>query len=145
MGTDAARVYSMRSYEIGQHTLEYGNDGVSVMTYRGAVSCSEMKEILATEDLSTTPEVVLVICDVRQAGKIESDARRVGARSPKPAKRYFTAYVGAGFAMRVVVDMWNRATNILHGRKYRAEFFDDHASARAWLMAQKEAYEKGTA
>jgi hypothetical protein len=135
----------MKSFDIGQHTLEYGNDGVSVMTYRGAVSCTEMKAILATEDLSATPDVVLLLCDVRQAGKIEPEARKVGARSPKPAKRYFTAYVGAGFAMRVVVDMWNRATNILHGRKYRAEFFDDIESARAWLLAQKEAYDKGLA
>lgn len=135
----------MRSHEIGQHTLVYDDDGVSIMTYRGAVSSSEMKAILATEDLSKVPEVVLLICDVRQVGKIDSEARRVGARSPKPAKRYFTAYVGAGFAVRVMVDMWNRATNFFHGRKYYAEFFDDHQSARAWLLAQKTAYEQGLA
>jgi hypothetical protein len=141
----ARRVSSMRSFEIGQHTLVYGNDGVSVMTYRGPVTCAEMQAILDTEDLAATPEVVLLICDIREAGKIDSEARRVGARSPKPAKRYFTGYVGAGFTMKVMIDMWNRATNILQGRKYICEFFDDHQAARKWLLAQKEAYEKGLA
>jgi hypothetical protein len=132
----------MKSYDIGRHTLVYGDDGVSTMIYRGPVSCDEMKAILATEDLKQVPDVVLLIVDLRQGGKIDPEARKVGARSPKPAKRYFTAFVGAGFGMRVIIDMWNRATNILQGRKYQSEFFDDLDSARAWLLAQRTAFEK---
>ena len=92
----------MKVCEIGRHTLVYGDDGVSVMTYRGDVSVEEMKAILETEELPQVPDVVMLICDMREMGKIAPEARSMGARNPKPAKRYLTAYVGASFAVRVV-------------------------------------------
>ncbi|MDI3283392.1 hypothetical protein [Polyangium sp. 15x6] len=133
----------MRTHEIGRHSLIYGDDDVSTMIYRGRVSYAEMREILATEDLSNVPDVVLLICDIRAFGGMDSETRRLGATNPKPAKRYFTAYIGAGFSLRVFVNMWNRATNFIHGEKYVSGFFDDEASARAWLVEQREAFERG--
>jgi hypothetical protein len=132
----------MRTHQIGRHTLIYGDDGVSILIYRGQVSYDEMRETLATEDLSNVPDVVLVICNLREFGGMDGETRRLGATNPKPAKRYFTAYIGAGFSLRVFVNMWNRATNFLQGEKYVAGFFDDEASARAWLLAQREAFER---
>jgi len=132
----------MKKFEIGRHTLTYGDDGISVMVYRGPILAAEMVQILATEDRSNAPEVVLLVCDVADAGKLDAEARRIGARSPKPSKRYYTAYLGAGFGYRIMVDMWNRAVNFIHGKKYFSEFFDDEASARVWLLAQREAYDK---
>ncbi len=131
----------MRVCEAGRHTLVYGDDGISILTYRGPVSAAEMKTILDSEDLANVPDVVLVICDMRQLGPIDPEARRMGARSPKPAKRYFTAYIGATFALRVVVDLWTRATNAFHGKKYSVDFFDDIEAARVWLLARRAAFE----
>lgn len=133
----------MKTYEIGRHTLTYGDDGISVIIYRGPVSYDEMKAIIDTDDFSYVPPAVLLLCDFREAGRISPEARRLGATHPKPSKRYYTAYVGVSFSVRMIIDMWNRATNFLHGEKYVAAFFDDHASARAWLLARKEAFEKG--
>ncbi|MDI1475179.1 hypothetical protein [Polyangium sp. y55x31] len=133
---------AVQAHEIGRHSLIYGRDGVSTMIYRGRVSCDEMRKILSTEDLSNVPDVVLLICDMRAFEGMDGETRRLGATNPKPAKRYFTAYLGAGFSLRVFVNMWNRATNFIHGEKYVAAFFDDEASARAWLLAQREAFER---
>lgn len=135
----------MKVHEIGRHTLELGDDGVFVLIYRGDVSADEMRKILDTEDRTNVPEVVLFLCDTSQMGRIDAQARKMGAETPKPAKRYFTAYVGAGFGLRVIIDMWTRATNFIHGKKYDVEFFDDYAPARAWLLARREAFEQGKA
>ncbi|MDI1449941.1 hypothetical protein [Polyangium sp. 6x1] len=132
----------MKTHHIGRHTLIYGDDDVSTMIYRGPVSCDEMRAVLATEDLSNVPDAVLLICDMREFGGMDGETRRLGATNPKPAKRYFTAYLGGGFSMRVFVNMWNRATNFIHGEKYVAGFFEDEASARAWLLSQREAFER---
>jgi len=132
----------MKVHDIGRHTLVYGDDDVSTMTYRGRVSYNEMREILATEDLANVPEAVLLICDIRAFEGMDSETRRLGATNPKPAKRYFTAYLGAGFSLRVFVNMWNRATNFIHGEKYVSDFFEDEASARTWLLTQREAFEQ---
>lgn len=133
----------MKTHEIGRHTLIYGDDGVSVMIYRGRVTLEEMREILATEDLDNVPPVVLVLADIRELTEVDSDARRLGAKNPKPAKRYYTAYIGASLGLQVLVNIWNRAANFLHGKKYTARFFDDHEAGRAWLLAQRAAFERG--
>lgn len=135
----------MKVHEIGRHTLELGEDGVSVLIYRGDITADEMQRLLDTEDRTNVPDVVLVLCDTSQMGRIDAQARKLGAESPKPAKRYFTAYVGAGFAMRVLIDMWTRATNFMHGKKYEVDFFDDYAKGRAWLLARRDAFERGAA
>ncbi|TKD12161.1 STAS/SEC14 domain-containing protein [Polyangium fumosum] len=132
----------MKTHDIGRHTLVYGDDDVSVMTYRGRVTYNEMREILATEDLANVPAAVLLICDIRAFEGMDGETRRLGATNPKPAKRYFTAYLGAGFSLRVFVNMWNRATNFIHGAKYVSGFFEDEAAARAWLLEQREAFER---
>jgi len=132
----------MKTYEIGRHTLIYGDDDVNVMIYRGPISYDEMRAMVATDDVANSPEVVLLLVDMREFGGMDSETRRLGATAPKPAKRYFTAYIGAGFSLRVFVNMWNRATNFIHGERYLAGFFDDEASARAWLREQKVAYER---
>lgn len=132
----------MKVHQIGRHTLEYGDDGVSVLIYRGDVTTDEMRQTLETQDPTQVPDVAMVICDLRDLGKIHSGARRLGAESPKPGKLYLTAYVGTSFATRVVVDMWTRATNLLQGNKQRVDFFNDHESARRWLLAEKEKFEQ---
>lgn len=134
----------MKSHEIGRHTLVYGDDDVSLLIYRGPISFDEMKAILDTEDLSKVPDTVLLICDVTEAGRISAEARRLGATNPKLAKRYLTAYVGATFGYRVLIDMWTRATNLLQGFKYIVGFYDNHDDARKWLLAQRAAFEKQT-
>jgi len=132
----------MREYQIGRHTIEIGDDGVALVIYRGDVSADEMREMLATEDRTKAPDTILVLCDLGELGKIHPEARRLGAENPKLAKKYFTAYVGTSFTIRVMVDMWTRATNLLQGDKYQVDFFNDHASGRRWLLEQREKFLK---
>jgi len=135
----------MKTHQIGRHTLTYGDDGISVMVYRGHVSAEEMRDILDTEDLSNVPEVILLLCDMREFGGMHGEARRLGATGPKLAKKYFTAYIGFGFALQVFVTMWSKATNILQGDKFVTQCFDDPDAARAWLLEQKELFQRQNA
>lgn len=133
----------MRITPFGRHLLTEHDDGVIETVYDGHVSHEEMQAMIAHEDLSNVPDVRLLLVNMRAFGGMDPRARRLGATAPKPSKRYFTAYIGVGFGLRVFVDMWSRAANFIHGEKYFPGFFDDERSARAWLLAQREAFERG--
>jgi hypothetical protein len=122
----------------GCHTVEFGEDEIAVLTYRGTVSAQEMRDMLALEDArSSNAAYALTICDVREFGGMDGPTRKISADHPRRCPMFFTAYVGASFSLRVVIAMYEKAVNLLHGEKYASAFFDNHAAARAWLLAKR--------
>lgn len=118
----------------GRHTLCFEEPGVAVITYHGDVDAEEMQVLCDVPDQERhRGRFQLTLCDLRELGAISPEARKVGAQRKRPAAVYYTAYVGASFAMRVVVSMWTRGANFLQGPKNQVGFFDDMDQARAWL------------
>lgn len=125
---------SSETVRFGRHILRFEEPGVAVITYHGDVDAEEMQVLCDVPDQERhRGRFQLTLCDLRQLGTISPEARKVGARRQRPAAVYYTAYVGASFAMRVVVSMWTRGANFLQGPKNQVGFFDDMDEARAWL------------
>ncbi len=125
---------------IGKHVLHYEDPGIAVLVYDGPMSVEEMRILCAIPDVEEHKNrYQFTLCEVTNFGGLDSAARKEGTKRPRPAAIYYTAYVGAGFGMKVMVSMWVRATNILQGPKNVAGFFDDRESAKAWLVAQHAA------
>lgn len=133
----------MKVTRFGAHVMTEYDDGVLHTVYNGPVSYEEMQAMIDYEDLTNSPKVRLLIFDLHKFGGMDGATRRLGATAPKPSQRYFTAYLGASFSLRVFASMWNRATNFMHGEKYFLGFFEDERAAREWLHAQREAFERG--
>lgn len=132
--------YAQRgTFQIGKHTLHYEDPGIAVLAYDGPMSADEMAAMCAIPDvIEHKNEFQLLLCDLTKFEGLDGKARKIGAQRPRPSKIYYTAYVGAGFAMQVTVSMWVRATNIVQGPKNEAAFFKDHAAAKAWLVAKHQ-------
>jgi hypothetical protein len=122
----------------GKHTIHYEDPEIAVVTYHGRVSLDETRGMIAVEDIrGPHAEFQLTLCDLREFEGMDGAARKLAAERPRPAATYFNAYIGASFSMRVFVGMWSRAANLLQGEKNVTAFFDDHASARKWLIEQR--------
>lgn len=132
--------------QMGKHRLHYEDPGIAVLVYDGPMSADEMAILCAIPDvIEHQNQFQLTLCDVTKFGGLDGKARKLGSERPRPAKIYHSAYVGASFAMQVTVSMWVRATNILQGPKNSAAFFNDRASAKAWLIAKREEQLAGSA
>lgn len=125
----------------GKHRLSFDDPGIAVIVYDGPVTAAEMQILCDVPDVEEhANQFQLTLCDMRKFGGLNTEARKLGAQRPQPAAIYYAAYVGASFSMKAIVGMWTRATNILRGPKNEVAFFDDMDSAKAWLIAKREAH-----
>lgn len=122
----------------GKHRIFYEDPGISIIEYGGAVTADEMRILCSFPDVEEYgTQFQLNICDMRNFGGVDSEGRKLAAQRPQPAAIYYAAYVGASFTMKAIVGMWARAMNILRGPKNVVAFFDDMASAKAWLIEKR--------
>ncbi|MDC3961199.1 hypothetical protein [Polyangium jinanense] len=125
--------------QFGKHTLTFEEPGIAVHIYRGPITVDDMRILVALPDMDEHEgKFQLALFDMQAFGGLDSTARKMGAERPRPAGTYYSAYVGATFKMRVVVALFMRAANLLQGQKNVSAFFEDHESAKAWLIACRE-------
>ena len=125
--------------QFGPHTLHFESPGIAVITYHGVVTAEHMRTLCDVPDQEIHGgRFQLTICDLRELDRITPEARKVGSERARPAPFYYTAYIGANLGMRVVISLWTRGTNFVQGPKNEVGFFDDVASARAWLLKCRE-------
>ncbi|MDI1444599.1 hypothetical protein [Polyangium sp. 6x1] len=123
----------------GKHTLSFEEPGIAVHVYRGPISVEDMRILVDLPDMDEHEgKFQLGIYDMKEFGGLDAAARKMGANRPRPSGTYYAAYVGATFKMRVVVSLFMRAASFLHGQKNISAFFEDHESARAWLITCRE-------
>ncbi|WP_284720127.1 hypothetical protein [Polyangium sorediatum] len=123
------------SLQIGKHTLSFEEPGIAVHVYRGPITLEDMRVLVDLPDMDEHGgRFQLSLYHMQEFGGLDAAARKLGAERPRPAGTYYAAYVGASFKTRVVISLFTRAANLLQGQKTVLGFFDDHASARAWLI-----------
>jgi len=129
--------------QFGRHTLHFEEPGIAVIVYHGPVSIEEMRILCAVPDQEQHGgRFQLTLCDVRDLGWMDGAVRKMASERPRPAAKYYAAYVGVNHAMRVIISMWTRATNLLQAPKNEVAFFDDHESAKAWLREVWRGYQR---
>ncbi|MDI3290223.1 hypothetical protein [Polyangium sp. 15x6] len=123
----------------GKHTLYFEEPGIAVHIYRGPITVEDMRILVDLPDMDEHGgKFQLALFHMQEFGGLDATARKMGAERPRPAGTYYSAYVGATFKMRVVVSLFMRAANFLQGQKNVSGFFDDHDSAKAWLIECRE-------
>jgi len=124
--------------QFGKHTLHFEEPGIAVITYRGNITLDEMRVLAAVPEFPEHQrKFQLTLCHMKNFGGVESAARRAGTDREWKSEQYFVAYVNASFSTRIMANMWTRAMNVLKGPKNHLGFFDDHESAKAWLVEQR--------
>jgi hypothetical protein len=130
--------------QFGPHTVSFDEPGIAIVKYRGFVNASDMRGMCEVPDIALHQgKFQLTLCDVSEMKGIEPEARKIGAARARPAAVYYTGYVGAGFAMRVMVTLWTRGANLMHGPKNEVGFFDDYPAAKSWLVACRQRHLHG--
>lgn len=118
--------------------MSFEEPGIAVTVYRGPITLEDMRVLVDLPDMEEHGgQFQLALFHMQGFDGLEAAARKLGAERPRPAAVYYSAYVGANFKTRVIVSLFMRAANLLQGPKNVVGFFDDHESAKAWLIEQR--------
>jgi hypothetical protein len=125
------------SIQIGTHILQYDGRILSA-TFRGDLPLAQNLEILAQyQALVEHHGYVLILMHVAESTGIDMNARKAAAEWGKTYhERCRSAVVGAPFVIRIVLELMNRATNLLSGQIGALKFVATEEEARGWLLAQ---------
>lgn len=125
---------------IGRHVKRYEEaNEIVVITHDGPVSADEMRAINAfTVPMPNDRRFRWLLIDARKIGSVDSAALRAAREADGGTAQNFIAYVGASYALRVMMDLFVRAAGVLSGkRQFVVRFFDDMESGRAWLLEER--------
>jgi len=136
--TKAARCEEERS--IGAHRLQLKPPDLARVQWNGSISGDEMREVLDVTHTWLGPKgSVFAVANLAKLGEIPIEVRRVVASHPRAKRIAAIAFINATFQLRVLLTMMQKAVDLLHPtRGTRVGFFDDEASALAWLDGERE-------
>jgi hypothetical protein len=125
---------------IGRHGVRFVSSDAVELELRGDLALDEAACILRELDARLVAQGRLfILCEVSQLGNLTVGARGHLRHRPKRRAPYVIAYVGAGFKMRVVVDLLDRAAKLLGQDRIYYCFFDRKEEARTWLAGIRDA------
>jgi hypothetical protein len=133
-----------QTVQVGAHETWFEPDaGLIGVRFRGVLSGAEFAEISAittrwrTEAGIAPP--VLALIDNRKSEGLTSDGRRAIANRSEGVGECYCAVFGAGFALRVVLNLVFRAAE-LASTKFVLRYAADEADARRWLAERKRTH-----
>lgn len=132
MGADEFQALGAHSYRI--------EDDVFFMRVKGEVNLADMVEILRViAQIKRERGSVFALYDSRENTGLEPAARKYAADNGSEATQTVAAAsFGAPFAMRIVVNMINRAHGLLRIKSTPTVLFDTEAQARTYLQVARE-------
>jgi len=80
---------------------------------------------------------MLVLMDTSNTRGLPSESRKAAVEDPRAKYIGALAILGAPFPVRVMVTMLHKAMRIIQKDNRPTAFFEDEASARVWLYAQR--------
>ena len=126
----------MSARTVGNIAMRFDAPDVLHMKWQGSFGEAEADALLAyTRELKAQADVkhVMLYIDVREAGSIDARARKKISELTKEKPFLASAIVGASFPIRVAVELIVNAARLLVKDSAETRFFDDDASALAWL------------
>ena len=123
---------------VGKHSLRYEPPDTIVVVLQGSVD-EEDAVVISKQavDWSEGAPCLLVIVDVRQLSSMSQQARKVGASMGYRLPPRATAVVGGSFAVRMLMDLVLRASELLGTKKRFTKHCPDEAAARAWVAEMR--------
>jgi len=124
----------------GPHRIRFEPPDVGYTLWNGDVTGEQMQKILDATAAWLGPNGRLYgLADMRRIGRVSSEARQIAAQHPRADCFAALACFGAKFETRVLLGLTQRAAKLLGRRPpFPMAFFDDEASARAFLDAERE-------
>lgn len=124
---------------LGAHVYRIEGD-ILFFRMKGVVSLADMIEILRlTAEVKAANGAVFALYDSRENTGLEPAARKYATdRGSEKTQVVAAASFGAPFAMRVVVNMLNRAIGLIREGAVPTVLFNTEAEARAYLHAARE-------
>jgi len=123
---------------LGGHTARIDGDLV-FLRVKGVVSLTDMMEFMRVQaEVKRKHGAVYVLYDSRENTGLDREARKYATDHAAPEYRVTAAAsFGAPFGMRVLVNMLNRAHEMLRVEGTRVHLFDTEAEARAHLASER--------
>jgi len=126
--------------QIGPHTMVFEDPDLHILTFRGEIRGEDVERINGFSEAGLDPDSYqLILIDVSALEHVHASARRAKRRVRRKNTRYFYAVVGASYTVRVGIEMFARAVNLLSGwQRMSLRAFQTQAEARAWLFEARE-------
>lgn len=123
---------------LGGHAVQIDKDLI-VMRVKGVVTREDMAEFMRLQaKVKREHGTVFMIYDSRENTGLDPAARKYATDHASEESRVdAAASFGAPFAMRVVVNMLNRAFEMLRKEGTRVMLFDTEAQARQYIEAER--------
>jgi hypothetical protein len=123
---------------LGGHSAKIDGDLV-FLRVKGVVNLADMKEFMRVQgEVKRKYGAVFVLYDSRENTGLDREARKYATDNAAPDHRATAAAsFGAPFGMRVLVNMLNRAHEMLKVEGTRVHLFDTEAEARRHLDSER--------
>jgi len=128
--------------QFGRHTLSLEAPDLVFVRLDGTIDADLLNGVVEWQrSWDTSNGHYFVLCDVTSIGAVPPDTRHLFQNFPLNEYVTTTACFGAGFTVRVIIDMRARAQRLL-GRQpagSQIHFFANEAQARAFLEEARKA------
>jgi len=119
---------------IGPHTFCFEEPDIFVARFHGPLEADHVRALSrARAEHGRDLPYILFLADQTHLGDTSAEARRAFREEGRSHLPSATAIVGASRTMRVLADLAFRAINFFRRDPVHFRFFEDEASARAWL------------
>lgn len=128
----------MESVKSGRHEVRFEEPDLVIIRIVGELLVSDLEvfyPVLQRRFEGRGPQLWLM--DMAEAGPMGAEARRYSAGWVPRLRLGATAMVHAGFQQRIITTMLTHAYRLFGAMSSPMKFFDDEASARAWLASQR--------
>lgn len=122
---------------VGKHEVTYDTDDLMVIRVHGNISVDDARGLaLAERKIWANNDAVYLLVIVDKTVSIDSgllgEVKSLYAGRPP----HTSALVGASFTLQTVGSLLNRALRLI-GRPSSLRFFNDEATARAWIDEER--------
>lgn len=125
----------------GGHTLSFEDPDLVRVVFDGEVDLKQLYEMNdLVREFKASRGTIYLVADARKGLGFSAEARKAVSDDPKLSPYAATAFFGASFAMKTIVNMLNRAMALM-GRSTGGvmTFVDTEEEARAWVAKQRAA------
>lgn len=128
----------MESVKSGRHEVRFEEPDIVHIRIVGELLVSDLEVLYpALQRYGEGLNRQLWLMDMAEAGTMSPESRRRSAEWVPRIRIGAAAMVHAGFEQRIITKMLTHVYRLLGVMNHPTRFFDDEASARAWLASQR--------
>ncbi|EYF05737.1 STAS/SEC14 domain-containing protein [Chondromyces apiculatus] len=125
----------------GRHMMIHEPPDLHVVRLEGTLTPDQILAMAAAnERYIARATYMLLLIDLRSHWTAPAETRRTVASLPRRSAPRFFAFLGGSFTSRLLVKVVIQASSLFAPGKMNAAFFEDEATARAWLHEHRKQF-----